>query len=81
MNILNTKDIAQRLRKHTHYVQWLCKYGLIETLDYGRGYFATEDALAEFIQWSKYRTLRNKKDIIREALKKGTYDPVYPKKN
>lgn len=65
--MLNTEDIAKRLKKHTHYVQWLCKYGLIETWDYGRGYYSTEEAVEDFIEWSRGKTLRNKADIIREA--------------
>lgn len=69
--MLNTKDVAERLGKHSHYVQWLCKYGLIETWDYGRGYKTTEQAVDEYIQWSRGKRLRNKADIIREAKKKG----------
>lgn len=70
--MLNTEDIMKKLHKHRHYVCWLCKYGLIETHDLGRGYFATEEAVDDFITWSEGKRLRNKEDIIREAIKKGT---------
>ena len=68
--MLNTQDIMKKLHKSRNYVCWLCRYGLIETRDYGKGYFATEAAVDEFIEWSNGKRLRNKEDIIREAHKK-----------
>ena len=69
MGILTTKDIAQILHKHPHYVQWLFRYGLLKSRSDGRGYRATSEEVQRYILWSEDKVLRNKADIMREARK------------
>lgn len=69
MGILTTKEIAEILHTHPHYVQWLFRYGLLKSRVYGRGYRATEEEVQKFILWSEGKKLRNKADIMREGKK------------